>query len=57
MRATSMPDPTGATLVENWMIVKSDHAWSGGRACGSYTDPKGPDASTQMIRVFLTKSA
>ena len=47
----------GATLVENWMIVKSGHAWSCGRAGGSSTDPKGPDASAQMIRVLLTKSA
>lgn len=47
----------GDTLVETWMIEGSGHAWSGGRADGSYTDIKGPDASAQMMRFFLTNSA
>jgi poly(hydroxyalkanoate) depolymerase family esterase len=49
--------PDGATRLELWMIEGSGHAWSGGRVAGSYTDPKGPDASAQMIRFFLSKSA
>lgn len=47
----------GRVLVDLWMIEGAGHAWSGGRAAGSYTDNKGPDASAQMIRFFLTQSA
>lgn len=49
--------PDGAVLLELWMIEGAGHAWSGGRVAGSYTDAKGPDASAQMIRFFLVKSA
>ncbi|WP_104016957.1 extracellular catalytic domain type 1 short-chain-length polyhydroxyalkanoate depolymerase [Roseovarius nitratireducens] len=47
----------GAVQIELWMIEGSGHAWSGGRAAGSYTDTKGPDASAQMIRFFMANSA
>lgn len=49
--------PDGLILLELWMLEGADHAWSGGRAAGSYTDAKGPDASAQMIRFFLANSA
>ena len=48
---------SGATLVEHWLVDGAGHAWSGGRAAGSFTDRKGPDASAHMARFFTTKPA
>jgi len=45
-------DETGRPLTEHWVIEGAGHAWSGGSAAGSYTDPLGPDATREMLRFF-----
>ena len=50
---TTQADASGKTALEHWLVHGAGHAWSGGSANGSYTDPRGPDATRAMLRFFL----
>ena len=53
-RETVIRDGGGRPMVAHWQVEGLGHAWSGGDARGSYADPKGPDASAEIVRFFLS---
>lgn len=50
---TAWRDAAGRSRLERWIVEGSGHAWCGGDAAGSHTDPTGPDATAEMLRFFL----
>ena len=50
---TTQADASGKAALEHWLVHGAGHAWSGGSVNGSYTDPRGPDATRAMLRFFL----
>jgi poly(hydroxyalkanoate) depolymerase family esterase len=52
---TVQADESGQPILEQWVLHGAGHAWSGGSSAGSYTEPRGPDASREMMRFFLQR--
>jgi poly(hydroxyalkanoate) depolymerase family esterase len=52
---TVRADASGRPVLEQWVLHGAGHAWSGGDPEGSYTEPRGPDASRAMIHFFLAQ--
>src|SRR6266516_3676385 len=46
----------GQVIAEKWLVHQAGHVWSGGSSDGSFTDPKGPNASTELLRFFAEHS-
>ena len=49
-------DTGGHAIAEKWLVHQAGHVWSGGSTDGSFTDPRGPDASAELLRFFAEQS-
>jgi poly(hydroxyalkanoate) depolymerase family esterase len=49
-------DASGHAIMEKWLVHQAGHVWSGGSSDGSFTDPRGPDASNELLRFFAEQS-
>ena len=45
--------PANPVVAEHWVLHGAGHAWAGGHAGGSHTDPGGVSATQEMLRFFL----
>jgi hypothetical protein len=54
---TVQADGFGRPILEHWVLHGAGDAWSGSRSAGSYTEPRGPDASREMMRFFRNHSS
>lgn len=45
--------PANTVVAEHWVLHGAGHAWAGGHAGGSHTDPAGVSATQEMLRFFL----
>jgi poly(hydroxyalkanoate) depolymerase family esterase len=52
---TVYSDRGGYSVLEHWLLHELGHGWSGG-APHFHTEPRGPDASREMVRFFLARS-
>ena len=51
--AAKSKDDANDVRIEQWTLHGAGHAWSGGAANGSHTDPRGVSATQEMLRFFL----
>lgn len=55
-RVTIHYSARGRRMFELWRVDELGHAWSGGAEGATYSDPKGPQATTAMWRFFKSHS-